>query len=203
MLYELQAILPKLIPIAALIVLILAAKWFFTRYIPLRRLHADTKKLAAAHGGTAEVLRRPISRVFAKPSGADMRLLFGDTTVDVQMYPLKPKTSVRFLDENTLELTQIQRAIGLVFHNKGLTPRGYAVMGAKGYDGDIIKKRQSLVFPASDNVLRLLLFTAEPSEILWYDEAKKNNRVIGDGEIAFGIHVAGSGFLRRWMARNG
>ena len=200
MLYELQAILPKLIPIAALIVLILAAKWFLTRYIPLRRLHADTKKLAAAHGGTAEVLRRPISRVFAKPSGADMRLLFGDTTVDVQMYPLKPKTSVRFLDRNTLMLTRYRRAIGIQ-GNKGWSP-SYHVMGAKGFDQDSIIKKLPLSFDTSSDI-RLLLFTAEPSEILWYDEAKKNNRVIGDGEIAFGIHVAGSGFLRRWMARNG
>ena len=201
MLYELQAILPKLIPVAALIVLILAAKWFFTRYIPLRRLHADTKKLAAAHGGTAEVLRRPISRVFAKPSGADMRLRFGDTTVDVQMYPLKPKTSVRFANENALILTQTRRAIGL-YSNRGLSAKTH-VMGASGIDAGTIVKRRPLDFADNNGALRLLLFTAEPSEILWYDEAKKNNRVIGDGEIAFGIHVAGSGFLRRWMARNG
>ena len=201
MLYELQQYLPKILTVAALIALILAARWFLAQYLPLRRLHADCKKLAASRGGTAEVLRRPLARVFTQPAGPDMRLRFGDVTVDVQMYPLKPKTSVRFMDENSLVLTQIRRPIGLFSGNRGLSART-AVMGASGFDGGTIVKRQPLDFPASENVLRLLLFTAEPSEILWYDDARKNNHVIGDGELAFGCHVAGSGFLRCWMARN-
>ena len=201
MLYELQAILPKLIPIAALIVLILAAKWFFTRYIPLRRLHADAKKLAASHGGTAEVLRQPLTRVFAKPSGTDLRLHFSTETVDVQLYPLKPKTSVWFRDEKTLVLTQTRRAIGL-YTNRGLSANT-AVMGASGIDAGTIVRRYLLDFPTADNARRLLLFTADPSEILWHDAAKQNNRVIGDGETAFGMHVAGCSFLRKWMTRNG
>ncbi len=172
------------------------------RYIRLLRMFSDCRQLAKIHNG--EIIKKHLifTLVFIPRKGADILMKFSsEKSVAVKLICLKPKTTVRFTDDNTMEYIRYRRAIGLQGENKGLTP-SYRVMGAKGIDAEPLIRKRKIVFWEPENVKKLLFFTNEPSDILVYDGIVKNYRIIGEGESAFSYIVCGYRFIKKWMKRN-
>ena len=162
----------------------------------------DCRRLSKIHNG--EIIKKHLifPLVFIPRKGADILMNFSSgKSVAVKLICLKPKTTVRFTDDNTVEYIRYRRAIGLQGNNKGLTP-SYRVMGAQGIEVEPLIKKRKIVFSETEDVTKLLFFTNEPSDIFVYDDAVKNYRIIGEGENAFGYIVCGYKFIKKWMERN-
>lgn len=201
MLAEFQRIFDRHIPTVLLIAALCAAIWYMKRYLRLRRMLADCRKLTAHYNGTLTLLHPLCIHAVCPYRNATIRMKFQKETVDVRFILLKPKTTIQVLDKNTLKFIRYRRGIGLQGTNK-IIGASYHVMGAKGYDNGASIQKRNIDFVTPDGARKLILFTADPSIIEVYDDVRHNYDTIGDGELVYGYHIGGYSFIRKWMERN-
>lgn len=173
----------------------------FTRYIKLLYLLKYCRKLAKIYNGELTKTHPLLLKTIFNFKNADVRITFGDKELQVMFLRIKSKTAVRFVSKNTIEKIRYKKAIVPGGSNKGLTP-SYVVNYSQG--SEVVEKRAKIKFDfnAHGEVLKLILFTADPSEIRFFDTSKNNDKIIGDGEIAYDYYVGGRSFLKKWIERN-
>lgn len=185
----------------ALIAAIVVLAILIARYIKLLSLMKYCRKLAKAYDADLKKSHPLFLKTILNFKKADVKMHFDDKELQVKFLRIKPKTAVRFVSENIIEKIRYKKAVVPSSNNKGLTP-SYVVNYSQG--SEVVEKRSKMKFNFSQQgeVLKLILFTADPSEIRVFDASRNNDKIIGDGELAYGYYVGGHNFLRRWLSRN-
>ena len=85
--------------------------------------------------------------------------------------------------------------------SKGLAP---SFVDSYGSSIEINSKSSKIKiqFTHSEDSIDLILFTEDTAQIRIFNDAKKNDDVIGNGEQAFGYYVGDRSFLKKWIERN-
>lgn len=189
--------------IVEIIVVIVAVLLFLIikRYIKLLYLLSYCRKLAKIYNGEVKKLHPLLLKTILNFKNADVKITFGDKELYVMFVRIKNKTVVRFVSENTIEKIRYKKAIVPSSQNKGLTP-SYVVTYGQGSEVSEKRSQMRFDFDQQEESIKLILFTADPSEIRVFDTSKNNDKIIGDGEVAYGYYIGGRSFLKKWIERN-
>lgn len=187
----------NLVLIAAIVIFVI----LIARYIKLLSLMKYCRKLARVYDANLKKSHPLFLKTIFNFKNADVKINFDDKELQVMFLRIKPKTVVRFVSENTIEKIRYKKAIVPSGGNKGLTP-SYVVNYSQGSEVTEKRSKINFDFDSQGEMLKLILFTADPSEIRVFEENRNNDKIIGDGEIAYDCHVGGYHFLKRWLKRN-
>lgn len=171
------------------------------RYIKILNLFASCRKLAKLYNGKIEKLHPLFLRIILNFKEPDIRIAFNDKELFVMFVRIKSKTSIRFTDINNIEKIRYRKSIVPYSHNKGLSS-GSVVTFNQGSEVTAKSSKFNFEFNCNDSAIKLILFTENVSEIRVYDDVRKNDDIIGDGEVAYAYHVGGRDFLKKWIERN-
>lgn len=173
------------------------------RYIKILILFGQCRKLAKLYNGKIEKLHPLFLRIFFNFKEADVKISFADKELYVMFIRIKPKTTIRFMDANTIEKIRYRKAIVPSSNSKGLTPgSGYAIVYGQG--SEVVSKSSitTINFNYNSDALGLILFTENLSGILVFDSPRNNYNIIGDGEMAYSRYIGGRSFIKKWIERN-
>ena len=177
--------------------------YILTRYVKLLYLFRYCRKLAKLHNGNLEKTHPLFLRIFFNFKEPDVRIRFEDRELYIMFIRIKPKTTIRFMDANTIERIRYRKAIVPSSNSKGLAPgSGYAVVYGQGSEVTSKSSITTVNFNYNSGALGLILFTEDPSEMWVYDRSCRNYNIIGDGEMAYSRYVGGSSFIKKWIERN-
>ena len=177
--------------------------YILTRYVKLLYLFRYCRKLAKLYNGNLEKTRPLFLRIFFNFKEADIKISFADKELYVMFIRIKPKTTIRFMDANTIERIRYRKAIVPSSNSKGLTPgSGYAIGYGQGSEVTSKSSITTFNFNYNSDALGLILFTENPSEMLIFDSSRNNYNVIGDGEMAYSRYIGGRSFIKKWIERN-
>lgn len=173
------------------------------RYIKILMLFGQCRKLAKLYNGNLEKKRPLFLRIFFNFKEADIKISFADKELYVMFIRIKRKTTIRFMDANTIERIRYRKAIVPSSNSKGLSPgSGYAIVYGQGSEVTSKSSITTFNFNYNRDALGLILFTENPSEMLVFDSSRNNYNIIGDGEMAFFRYVGGRSFIKKWIERN-
>ena len=177
--------------------------YILRRYVKFLYLFRYCRKLARIYNGILEKIHPLFLRIFIDSKEPDVKIRFADKELYVKFIRIKQKTTIRFIDANTIEKIRYRKAIVPNSNNKGLTPgSGYAIVFGQGSEVTPISSTAKINFNYKSDAIGLLLFTENPSGICVFNSSHKNYDIIGDGETAYSYHVGGRNFIKKWIERN-
>ena len=177
--------------------------YILTRYVKLLYLFRYCRKLAKLYNGNLEKTHPLFLRIFLNFKEADLKIRFADKELNVMFIRIKPKTTIRFIDANTIQKIRYRKAIVPSSNSKGLSPgSGYAVVYGQGSEVTPKYSFTKFYFKYDRKAVGLILFTENPSGISVFDSSRNNDDIIGDGEMAYSYYVGGRSFIKKWLERN-